>query len=68
MFVHMIAGHLTQRLKGELLYSFFEFPERPGAFVEFLNTLGGQWNIIPCSIIAIMANAYGRVLVGLQRL
>src|SRR5262249_40221532 len=23
----------------------FEFPERPGALLQFLNTLGGRWNI-----------------------
>jgi len=28
----------------ERLYR-FEFPERPGALMEFLETLGGRWNI-----------------------
>jgi threonine dehydratase len=23
----------------------FEFPERPGALLQFLDTLGGRWNI-----------------------
>ncbi|WCN10877.1 threonine ammonia-lyase, biosynthetic [Marinomonas mediterranea] len=60
---HMIGGHLRSE-KGELLYS-FEFPERPGALLKFLNTLGGQWNI---SMFHYRnhGDAYGRVLVGLQ--
>ncbi|GAB3484318.1 threonine ammonia-lyase, biosynthetic [Marinomonas epiphytica] len=60
---HMIGGHLRSE-KGELFYS-FEFPERPGALLKFLNTLGGQWNI---SMFHYRnhGDAYGRVLVGLQ--
>lgn len=60
---HMIGGHLRSD-KGELLYS-FEFPERPGALLKFLNMLGGQWNI---SMFHYRnhGDAYGRVLVGLQ--
>jgi len=60
---HMIGGHLRSE-KGELLYS-FEFPERPSALLNFLNTLGGQWNI---SMFHYRnhGDAYGRVLVGLQ--
>ncbi|TDO95584.1 threonine ammonia-lyase, biosynthetic [Marinomonas balearica] len=60
---HMVGGHLRSD-KGELLYS-FEFPERPGALLKFLNTLGGQWNI---SMFHYRnhGDAYGRVLVGLQ--
>ncbi|WP_191602160.1 threonine ammonia-lyase, biosynthetic [Marinomonas algicola] len=60
---HMIGGHLRSN-KGELLYS-FEFPERPGALLKFLTTLGGQWNI---SMFHYRnhGDAYGRVLVGLQ--
>lgn len=60
---HMIGGHLRSK-KGELLYS-FEFPERPGALLKFLTTLGGQWNI---SMFHYRnhGDAYGRVLVGLQ--
>ena len=60
---HMIGGHLRSE-KGELLYS-FEFPERPGALLKFLNSLGGEWNI---SMFHYRnhGDAYGRVLVGLQ--
>ena len=43
----------------------FEFPERPGALLNFLNQLGGRWNI---SMFHSRnhGSAYGRVLVGLQ--
>lgn len=60
---HMVGGHLHSE-KGELLYS-FEFPERPGALLKFLNALGGEWNI---SMFHYRnhGDAYGRVLVGLQ--
>lgn len=60
---HMVGGHLRSD-KGELLYS-FEFPERPGALLTFLNALGGQWNI---SMFHYRnhGDAYGRALVGLQ--
>ncbi|TBR37429.1 threonine ammonia-lyase, biosynthetic [Marinomonas agarivorans] len=60
---HMVGGHLRSN-KGELLYR-FEFPERPGALLKFLNSLGGEWNI---SMFHYRnhGDAYGRVLVGLQ--
>jgi threonine dehydratase len=43
----------------------FEFPERPGAALEFLNAIGGRWNI---SLFHYRNHgaAYGRVLCGLQ--
>jgi threonine dehydratase len=40
---HMVGG-LAPEVKSERLYR-FEFPERPGALLEFLDTLGGRWNI-----------------------
>ncbi len=41
----------------------FEFPERPGALLEFLSTLGGRWSI---SLFHYRNHgaAYGRVLAG----
>jgi threonine dehydratase len=39
---HMVGGRATAR--DERLYR-FEFPERPGALMEFLEKLGGRWNI-----------------------
>ncbi len=40
---HMVGGH-AQGVKRERLCR-FEFPERPGALLQFLDTLGGRWNI-----------------------
>jgi threonine dehydratase len=40
---HMVGGRLPTSLN-EQVFS-FEFPERPGALLNFLNTLGEQWNI-----------------------
>jgi threonine dehydratase len=43
----------------------FEFPERPGALMQFLTQLGGRWNI---SLFHYRNHgaAFGRVLCGLQ--
>jgi threonine dehydratase len=43
----------------------FEFPERPGALMQFLTKLGGRWNI---SLFHYRNHgaAFGRVLCGLQ--
>jgi threonine dehydratase len=40
---HMVGGH-AQGVKRERLCK-FEFPERPGALLQFLDKLGGRWNI-----------------------
>jgi threonine dehydratase len=40
---HMVGGH-AQGVQRERLCR-FEFPERPGALLQFLDTLGGRWNI-----------------------
>lgn len=40
---HMVGGR-SPEVRNERLYR-FEFPERPGALLEFLDTLGGRWNI-----------------------
>ena len=61
---HMVGGHRPAAVKSELLYR-FEFPERPGALMNFLTRLGNRWNI---SLFHYRNHgaAYGRVLVGLQ--
>jgi threonine dehydratase len=43
----------------------FEFPERPGALMKFLDTLGGRWNI---SLFHYRNHGadFGRVLVGFE--
>lgn len=60
---HMIGGHGVG-VVNEKLFS-FEFPERPGALMKFLNGLGQNWNI---SLFHYRNHgaAYGRVLTGLE--
>jgi threonine dehydratase len=40
---HMVGGRASDA-RHERLYR-FQFPERPGALLEFLEKLGGRWNI-----------------------
>ncbi len=58
---HMVGGTLPST-KQEQIYR-FEFPERPGALLDFLSTLAGRWNI---SLFHYRNHgaAYGRVLAG----
>jgi threonine dehydratase len=60
---HMVGGHAPQ-VDHELLYR-FEFPERPGALMRFLNSMSAHWNI---SLFHYRNHGadYGRVLVGMQ--
>ena len=59
----MVGGH-TRGVASEILIR-FEFPERPGALLDFLSGLGRRWNI---SLFHYRNHgaAYGRVLMGLQ--
>jgi len=59
---HMIGGH--SGIGNERLYR-FRFPERPGALLNFLNSMGQNWNITLFHYRSHGA-AYGRVLVGIQ--
>lgn len=60
---YMVGGH-APRLLDEVVYR-FEFPERPGALLDFLSRLSGRWNI---SLFHYRNHgaAYGRVLMGIQ--
>ncbi len=60
---HLVGGH-APLAKNELLYR-FEFPERPGALMKFLNSMSHGWNI---SLFHYRNHGtdYGRVLVGIQ--
>ena len=60
---HMVGGH-APLVKDELLYR-FEFPERPGALMRFLESMSAGWNI---SLFHYRNHGadYGRVLVGMQ--
>jgi threonine dehydratase len=61
---HMVGGHAPAAVVNEVLYR-FEFPERPGALLNFLTQLGARWNI---SMFHYRnhGSANGRVLVGMQ--
>jgi threonine dehydratase len=71
----MVGGHAPpaateratgggRRVRDELLYR-FEFPERPGALMKFLEAMRTDWNI---SLFHYRNHGadYGRVLVGMQ--
>ena len=60
---HLVGGHAAIA-KDELLYR-FEFPERPGALMRFLDNMRTDWNI---SLFHYRNHGadYGRVLVGMQ--
>ncbi|ARU86770.1 threonine ammonia-lyase, biosynthetic [Pseudomonas sp. M30-35] len=60
---HMVGGRAEQ-VSDELILR-FEFPERPGALFNFLNRLGGRWNISMFHYRNHGA-ADGRVVAGLQ--
>ncbi len=60
---YMVGGH-ARGLEHERLFR-FEFPERPGALLRFLEAVGSQWNI---SLFHYRNHGsdYGRVLAGVQ--
>jgi threonine dehydratase len=60
---HMVGGH-APGVRHERLCR-FEFPERPGALMEFLDKLGGRWNI---SLFHYRNHGadFGRVLAGFE--
>src|SRR6266446_4321404 len=60
---YMVGGH-ARGVKSERLCR-FEFPERPGALLQFLDTLGGRWNI---SLFHYRNHGsdFGRVLAALE--
>jgi threonine dehydratase len=60
---HMVGGRAPD-VRNERLCR-FEFPERPGALVQFLEKLGGRWNI---SLFHYRNHGadFGRVLAGFE--
>jgi threonine dehydratase len=60
---HLVGGK-SALAQNELLYR-FEFPERPGALMRFLNSMAPNWNI---SLFHYRSQGgdVGRILVGLQ--
>jgi threonine dehydratase len=69
---HLVGGHAPAEVRrrnqhgevGELLYR-FEFPERPGALMKFLDAMGSNWNISLFHYRNLGGDS-GRVLVGMQ--
>ena len=59
---YMVGGHANA--ENEVIYR-FEFPERPGALLNFLKKVKTEWNI---SLFHYRNHGadYGRVLIGLQ--
>jgi threonine dehydratase len=59
-----MIGGVGASIDNELLYR-FEFPERPGALLKFLQAIGVRWNI---SLFHYRNHGsdYGRVLAGIQ--
>lgn len=60
---YMVGGH-PGNIAHERLFR-FEFPERPGALLKFLNAIGTQWNITLFHY-RNHGSDYGRVLAGVQ--
>lgn len=60
---YMIGGH-AESISDERLFR-FEFPERPGALLRFLEAVGGRWNITLFHYRNHGSDA-GRVMAGIQ--
>ena len=62
--IRYMVGGRPQNLADEVVYR-FQFPERPGALLNFLNHIGERWNI---SLFHYRnhGSAFGRVLCGMQ--
>jgi threonine dehydratase len=62
--VRYMVGGRSADVRHEVLYR-FEFPERPGALMDFLDRLGGRWNI---SLFHYRNHGadFGRVLAGFE--
>ena len=60
---HMVGGR-SPGIANERLFR-FEFPERPGALLDFLNAIGTDWNI---SLFHYRNHGsdYGRILAGID--
>ncbi len=61
---HMVGGSVPPTVEDEVACR-FEFPERPGALMRFLDTLRGRWNI---SLFHYRNHGadFGRVLAGFE--
>jgi threonine dehydratase len=60
---HLVGGK-SALADNELLYR-FEFPERPGALMRFLDSMAPNWNISLCHYRS-QGGDVGRIVIGLQ--
>jgi len=60
---HMVGGRSSD-VRNERLFR-FEFPERPGALLDFLNAIGTDWNITLFHY-RNHGSDYGRILAGID--
>jgi threonine dehydratase len=60
---HMVGGR-SSGIANERLFR-FEFPERPGALLDFLNAIGTEWNITLFHY-RNHGSDYGRILAGID--
>ena len=61
---YMVGGHVNHGVTSERLYR-FEFPERKGALLKFLQSVGTRWNITLFHY-RNHGSDYGRVLAGID--
>jgi threonine dehydratase len=61
---YMIGGHPGSSVTNEVLYR-FQFPEKPGALLNFLMKVGNRWNISLFHYRNHGSN-FGRILMGFQ--
>ena len=61
---YMVGGHPGGSVTNELLYR-FQFPEKPGALLNFLMKVGRKWNISLFHYRNHGSN-FGRILMGFQ--
>ena len=62
--IRYMIGGTVESLSNEKVFR-FQFPERPGALLQFLEGLGSQWNITMFHY-RNHGSAFGRVLVGVD--
>ncbi len=62
--IRFMVGGRSHNLHDEVLYR-FEFPERPGALLKFLTSMGKRWNISLFHYRNHGSN-FGRILMGFQ--
>ena len=61
---YLVGGHVNGNVANERLYR-FEFPERKGALLKFLQSVGTRWNITLFHY-RNHGSDYGRVLAGID--